>query len=120
MGDLVHGGAKLLGPEWAIHPHGERVEVLERIPERLRRLAGEIAPREIGDGVGQHDRQLDSHLVEYLLDGEARSLGVQRVEDSLDQDRIDATFNQPARLRGISLNQRIETHIAEPWVVYVR
>ena len=42
-----------------------------------------------------------------------RRLGVQRVEDSLDQDELDAALDQPARLRGIGLDQLVEAHIAE-------
>ena len=117
--NLVDRGPKLLGAEGAIEADREWPQMLERIPEGLRRLAGEIAPRQIGDGVGQHDRQLDPHLVEHLLDGKARGLGVQRVEDGLDEDRVHAALDQAARLRRIGLDQRIEAHIAEAGIVHV-
>ena len=58
-------------------------------------------------------RQLDAHLVEHLQDREARRLGVQRVEDRLDQEQVDAALDQAARLLGVGLDQLVEGDVAE-------
>ena len=100
MRDLIDRRPELLGAEGAIEPDRERLEMLHRVPEGLRGLAREIAPGEIGDGAGDHDGKLDAQFVEHLLDGEARRLGVQRVEHRLDEDDVGAAFDQAARLDG--------------------
>jgi hypothetical protein len=41
-----------------------------------------------------------AELVEHLLDREERGLGVQRVEDRLDQDQVDAALEQRAGRSG--------------------
>ena len=46
--------------------------------------------------------------VEFVGDGEDRGLGVERVEDGLDQERIDAAGEQPAHLLGIGDAQLVE------------
>ena len=45
--------------------------------------------------------RLHAALVEGLLDGEDRRLGVQRVEDGLDQDEVGAAVDQAADLLGV-------------------
>ena len=47
---------------------------------------------------GNLDGQAAANLVEGLLDGEERGLGVERVEDGLDEQRIDAALDQAERL----------------------
>ena len=95
MGDLVDGGPQLLGAEGAVEA---RRRTACRCLSEYQKASGvwpdRVRPGEIGDGAGEHDRQLDAHLVEDLLNGEARRLGVQRVEDGLDQDRVDAALDQ--------------------------
>ena len=55
-------------------------------------------------GVGyrdrDHDRDAPAGLVEQILDREKRRLGVQRVEDRLDKQRVDPGFEErPCLLR---------------------
>ncbi len=52
-------------------------------------------------------------------DGVERGLGVQRVEDGLDQQDIDAAFEQAARLFGIGRLQIVEGDRAEAGIVHV-
>ena len=82
--DLIDRRPKLFRAKGAVEPEGKRLQVLHRVPEGLGRLAGEVASRKIGDRAGHHDWQFDAELVEHLLDGKARRLGIQRVEDGLD------------------------------------
>ena len=43
-----------------------------------------------------------------LVTGENRRLGVERVEDGLDQDQIGAAIDQPAQLLAIGFAQAVE------------
>ena len=45
--------------------------------------------------------QADARLVEQDLEGEKRGLGVQRVEDRLDEERVDSGRREGARLLGV-------------------
>jgi hypothetical protein len=49
-----------------------------------------------------------------------RCLGVQRIEDGLDQKQVGATGNQPPRRLAIGLAQIIEGDGAKPWVLHIR
>ena len=50
----------------------------------------------------------DAARREFLGDGEDRGLGVERVEDGLDQQRVDAAVDQPAHLLAIGDAQFVE------------
>ena len=67
----------------------------------------------IGDGAGDHHRYRDAACVEFLGDGENCRLGVKRVENRLDQQRVDAAVEQPAHLLRIGDAQLIEGDGAE-------
>ena len=47
-------------------------------------------------------------LVEHASHGEQRRLGVQRVEDGLDQDQVDAALDQRAGRLGVGRHQLVE------------
>ncbi len=85
------------------------IGVAHRMPERGRRLAGQRAAGKIGDRAGNHHRQEDALFDEDLVAGEDRRLGVQRVEDRLDQDDVGAAVDQAAQLLAIGDAQIVET-----------
>jgi len=97
--------------------------VTQRVPEGLDRLARQDAARGVGDRAGDHDRQarqaLGLALGQDLVDREHRGLGVQRVEDGLDQQDVDAAFDQRPHLLGVGLAQLVEAHVARARVVDV-
>ena len=111
VGDAAELGemrAHLLGAERAIETDRQRRRVRDRIPERFRRLARQQPAGAVGDGAGDHHRQIDAARVELFGDGEDGGLGVERVEDGLDQQRIDAAVEQAAHLFGVSDAQFVE------------
>ena len=87
--------AHLLGAERAVQSDRDRIGVPHRVPERLRRLAGEQPPRTVGDGAGDHDRHVDAADLALLHDRVDRGLGVERVEDGLDQQHVGAAGESP-------------------------
>ncbi len=59
-------------------------------------------------------------VLEVFVDGEQGRLGVQRVEDGFQQQKIHAAVQQPARLLGIGRDQLIKGDGAERRVVDIR
>ena len=116
LGDMR---AHLPGAERAVEPDRERPRVLHRVPERGRRLAGQHAAGEIGDGARHHHRQADAARLIKLGDGIERGLGVERVEDGLDQQDIGAAVDEAARLLGIGCAQLIEGDRAVARIAHV-
>ena len=65
--------------------------------ERLDRLPGEVAAAE----VDRREREPQREVGRRLPRGDDRRLGVQRVEDRLDQEQVDAALGERADLLGV-------------------
>ena len=91
----------------------------DRIDESLRSLARERPTAGVGNRPGNHDREAHAPLVEHRLGGENRGLAVEDVEDGLDQQEIDAAFDQPRRRLAVRGGQRVEIGVPEPRIVDV-
>ena len=85
LGDV---GPHLLGAERAVEADRERADVPDRVPERLGHLAGQGAAGGVGDGAGDDHRPAPAALLEQRLDREDRGLGVEGVEDRLDEEQV--------------------------------
>jgi hypothetical protein len=112
-------GPQLAGAQGAVEAHQQGRAVAERVIEGLGGLAGQGAARSVGDGAGDHDRQLDPVGVEVLADREEGGFGVEGVEDGLDHQEVGATFDQAPELFVVGLHQLIEGDVAEARVVDV-
>jgi hypothetical protein len=108
LGELRHVGPHVLGAQGTVHADGQRAGVGHRAHEGLDRLAREGATGGVGDGHGDHQRQLEAALVLDLVDRGQRGLGVERVEDRLDQEQVHATVDQTADLFGVGGLQIVE------------
>ncbi|MFU0840978.1 MAG: hypothetical protein ACFWUJ_21250 [Pseudomonas fragi] len=112
--------AQFAGAQGAVQAHGNRFGMGHRVPECFGGLARQGTAGGVGDGAGNHDRQLDTQLFEYALYGEDRGLGVEGVENGLDQDQVGAAFDQALGGLGVVFHQFIEGHVAVAGVVHVR
>ena len=90
--------------ERAVDADDQRVGVLDRRPERLDRLPGERPAREVDDRDADPERQLRRRVAR----SDDRRLRVQRVEDRLDQQQVDAAVAQAANLLGVALDDLVE------------
>ncbi len=117
---LLQVGAQVLGAEGAVQADGNRPGVAHRVPEGLGGLPRQGAPGGVGDGAGDHDRQLEAELVVDALHGEDRRLGVEGVEDGLDQDQVGAALDQAAGGLAVVRHQLVEGDVAKARVVDVR
>ncbi len=102
--------------ERAVDADDQRPRVLDRDPERLDRLTGEVAPAAVDGGEREPERQL-RHGV---LRGRDRRLAVERVEDGLDQEQVDAAVAQRTHLPGVRLDDLVEGRGAERGLVDAR
>ena len=57
--------------------------------------------------------------VEHALDGEERGLGVEGVEDGLDQQQVHAALHQAAGGLGVGRRQLVEGDVAQAGIVDV-
>ncbi len=78
--------------ERAVDADDERLGVLDGDPERIRRLAGEV-PAALVD---RREREPQRQLGRGGARGDDRSLRIQRVEDRLDHEEVDAPVAQRA------------------------
>ena len=81
-------------------------------PDRVRPEASVMVPEIM---IGSSTPSL-----EHALDGEDRRLGVEGVEDGLDQDQVGAAFDQAAGRLDVVLHQFVEGDVAVAGVVHVR
>ncbi len=109
-----------IGTERAVEANGEGLGVADRIPEGGRRLAGERAAGEVRDRARNHHRKTDALRDKALLAGKDRRLGIQRIEDGLDQDDVGAAVDQTIDLLGIGKAQIIKGNSAKAGIVDVR
>ena len=92
--------------ERAVDSDDERLCVLDRDPERLGRLAGQIAPAPVDGGEREPERELGRDVTGR----DDRRLRVQRVEDRLDHEQVDASVAQSGDLLLVRLPDLIEGH----------
>ena len=85
LGDLRQVLAHRARAKRAIEADRKGTRVAHRMPEGGRRLAGQGAPRAVGDGARDHQRHRRAALSESLEASEDRRLGVERVENGLDR-----------------------------------
>ena len=90
--------------------------MLDRDPERLDRLAREVAAALVDGGEREPERQLRRGV----LRGDDRGLRVQRVEDGFDQEEVDAALAQRADLLGVRLRHLVEGRGAVGGIVHPR
>ena len=69
---------------------------------------GQRAAGRVGDRARHDERQPLPRLLEVRLDGEQRRLGVQRVEDRLDQQDVGAAFAQARDRLGVGRHELVE------------
>ena len=106
--------------ERAVEPDRQRIGVAHGMPEARRGLARQGAARQIGDGARDHHRQAGPQIFEHLVDAGQRRLGIERVEDGLDQDQVRTALDQGAGGFGIGDAQVVERHGTVAGIVDVR
>ena len=97
----------------AVQPQVEELPVLQRDRQRLDRLAGQHGPHRL-DGAAHRDRDplLGWERILEPIDPDQARFDVARVLRGLEQEIVDASLVQPARLRLVVLDELLERHSA--------
>ena len=106
--------------ERAVQPDAERFGVHNRVPEGFGGLPGEGAPAGIGNGAGNHHRHTAPNFLKKFIHPEKGGFGVQRVENSFDEQQFHPAVQQSARLLFVCRFQVIERDIPRAGVVHIR
>ncbi len=115
-GEGLDGWTHLARTQRAVDPHDHRVRMRDREPERLDRLAGQRPPAAIDDRDRDPTREVGGDV-----DGCGdRRLGVEGVEDGLDQQQVDAAVAQGLDLLCVGRVDLVEVDRPERWVVHLR
>ena len=118
-GELLDVRAQRLGAEGAVEPDAERAGVRHRVPERLGRLSRQRAAARVRDGARDHHRQPRAQAIEHALDREEGRLGVEGVEDGLDQEQVGPAVDQAPRGLRVGGDQLVERDVPEAGIVDV-
>ena len=118
-GDFLEVFAHGRSAQRAIEADRERPRMAHRMPERGWRLPGKGAAGTIGDRARYHHGKPPAERVEHPIAGEDRRLGVERVENRLDQNDVGAAVDEAFDLLGIGVAQFVESDRAEAGIVHV-
>ncbi len=117
LGELFEERVHEVGAEGAVEADGERLDVLDGVPEGFGGLGGDQGLAAAAYGCGDHDRELLLVLVEDFADGDEGGLGVEGVEDGFDEEQVGAAGDEGADLLGVGGLDLIEGDYAEAGVV---
>jgi hypothetical protein len=98
---FLEEGAHEVGADGAVEADGEGLVRADGIPERPDGLRRDHRLAAAADGGRDHEREADIVLGENLLDGDERGLGVEGVEDGLDQQQVHAAGEERAHLAAV-------------------
>jgi hypothetical protein len=83
-------------------------------------LPAQVSPRLVDHGARNHQRYAAPGFFECIGNSEQRSFSVERVENGLDDEKVDTAFEQRFRFIEISLAKLIERDRAKRRIVDVR
>ena len=118
-GEPLEVGQQLPRPVGAVEPHGEQPRMGYRDAEGLDGLSREGAAAGVGQRARDHDGDFAAEPLGQEVDGVERRLGVERVEDRLDEQDVDPAVEKSLRLRRVGVDQLAEGDLARRGVRHV-
>ena len=119
-GQRLQMRAQQIRAEGTVQPDRERAGMPDRPPKGVDGMAGQVASRHVGNGHGDHHRQFDAAPLPLLDRRHDRRLGIQRVENRLDQDEVNTAVDQRRHLLGIDGLHPVKIHFAKARIIDVR
>ncbi len=101
--------AHLFCAQSAVHPHAEERHVRDGNPEGLDRLPRKRSAAAIDDRHRHNHRNAQPRAVEIFLDSKKRRFGVERIENRLHEQKVNAALDQSFGLSSVSLAQLIKS-----------
>ena len=119
-GQFFHVGAQFGGAQRAVEADEQRLGVADGVVERLQRLSRQRSARGIGDGAGDHHRDVRSRLLAQCLDCVQRRLGVEGVENRFHHQQVDTPPDQRGGGGGVVVGEHVEGDLPHARIVDVR
>ena len=88
--------------------------------KRFGGLAGQGTAGGVGNGAGNHDRQVNAQCLELLFHRVNRGFGVEGVENRFNQDQVGTAFHQRFGRFTVGSDQLVKGDITKCRVVDVR
>jgi len=106
-----------IGTDRAVEADGERIVVPHRVPKRADGLRRDHRLAAATDGCGDHEREFDLSSAKNFLDRDERGLGVERIENRLDEQQVHPAGNERAHLAAIVGFALVEGDDAETRII---
>ena len=106
-----------VGAERAVEADREGFYVPHRVPQRLDGLRRDHRLAAAPDRRRHHHRERHAVLLEHLLDRDERRLGVERIEDRLDEEHVGAPRDERSHLARVGRFHLVEGDDAEAGIV---
>ena len=142
LGQCLHVRPHQVGSQSAIQANRKQRQMRNRSQERFGCLPGKRAPRRIGDGAGNHDRDFGLRISDCRIGGftisrdtifsfnaafrvelvnrEQGGFGVERVENRFHQQNVRAAVHEAAHLFIICIHEFVKRDGAVAGVVHIR
>ncbi|CAJ1779925.1 hypothetical protein LMCDFJHI_02900 [Aeromonas salmonicida] len=117
---LLHILAQLVGPQRTVQTERDGFDMAQGVIEGFGGLTGESTARGIRDGAGDHHRQAVTQRLKHPFHREGSRLGVEGIEDGLDQNEVGATLDQGMGRLRIRSHQLVIGDVALAGIVHVR
>ena len=109
---LPEEGHHLAGTERTVQAERENIVGADTCQECLQRLPAQRASGEVADRGAHHDGQVTAESAVQLLAGINGGLGIQRVEDGLDDEGVYPTPDERLSLFGVGIEEFIIGQVA--------
>ena len=119
FGQPFEVGQQLFGSVGAVQAEGEQLCVRQRGAEGLDGLSRQGAAAGVGQRARRHDADRAAEFFGQRVDRVEGRLGVERVEDGLDQQDVGSAVQQSPRLIGVGFDELCESHFAGRGVRHV-
>ena len=112
-------GAKEVSSQGAVQADNRGFGVLDGGQERLQGLTAEGASAGVGDGAADPKGQVDSGLIHGQSAGLQGGLGIEGVEDGLDEEQVHAALDEAKDVVAVGRKQLVESDAAVAGLVDV-
>lgn len=117
LANIVNKGSHLICSQGTIETNGHGMAMLHRNNKGLSSLSTERTSRHIDDCSRNKDRRLAIALGEAEIDGEKCSLGVEGIENGLNQENVGASVQKTPCLLLVGINQLVKGDVSEGGVL---
>ena len=117
---LLYVLAQFVRPQRTVQAKAQGIGVAQGVIKGFGGLPGQGSARGIGDGAGDHDRQIHAEGLELLFHRIDSGFGVEGIEDRFNHDQIGTAFHQRTGRLAVRGHQLVKGDITKCRIVHVR